>query len=47
MNLYEGPPFKFSKAFKHHTNFVNCVRYAPSGSVFASVGSDSKARYTP
>ena len=25
-----------------HTNYVNCVRYSPDGSVFCSVGSDKK-----
>ena len=27
---------------QEHTNFVNCVRYAPDGSVFATAGADGK-----
>lgn len=42
MNLYEGPPFKFKHSNKVHSNFVNCVRFAPDGETFVSVGSDSK-----
>lgn len=41
--FYEGPPFKFSKTYQGHTNFVNCVRYAPDGSVFISGSSDKRA----
>jgi WD40 repeat protein len=40
VSLYAGPPFKFSGKEKAHSNFVNCVRYAPGGRVFASVSSD-------
>lgn len=28
--------------FRHHSNFVNCVRYSPDGSKFLSVSSDKK-----
>lgn len=42
VNFYEGPPFKFKSSFKEHTNYVNCVRYSPDGSVFLSVSSDKK-----
>ena len=35
-----GPPFKYDKALKEHSNFVNCVRFAPDGSRFLSVSSD-------
>lgn len=35
-----GPPFKHDKGLKEHSNFVNCVRYAPDGSRFVSVSSD-------
>ena len=35
-----GPPFKYDKALKEHTNFVNCVRYSPDGEKFISVASD-------
>ncbi|XP_067657965.1 actin-interacting protein 1-like [Haliotis asinina] len=38
----EGPPFKYSKTLRNHTNFVNCVRYSPSGSVFISGGADGR-----
>ena len=40
MSFYKGPPFKYLHSLKEHTNFVNCVRYSPDGSLFASVGSD-------
>jgi WD40 repeat protein len=33
VNVYEGPPFKFKQSSKQHTNYVNCVRYAPDGNV--------------
>lgn len=39
---HEGPPFKFSKSFTNHTNFVNCVRYSPDSNWFASCASDGK-----
>ncbi|KAK7020199.1 WD40 repeat-like protein [Paramarasmius palmivorus] len=37
-----GAPYKYDKTIKTHTKFVQDVRYAPSGDLFASVGSDSK-----
>ncbi|KII87874.1 hypothetical protein PLICRDRAFT_42397 [Plicaturopsis crispa FD-325 SS-3] len=40
--FHQGAPYKYDKTIKTHTNFVQDVRYAPSGDVFASVGSDSK-----
>ena len=40
--FYEGPPFKFKLSHKTHTNFVQCVRYAPSGEYFCSVSNDKK-----
>lgn len=43
MSFYTGPPFKYEKGLKEHSNFVNCVRYAPDGSKFVSVSSDKKA----
>jgi len=42
VNIYEGPPFKFKKTNKGHSNFVNCIRYNPRGDTFVSVSSDSK-----
>lgn len=36
----QGPPFKYEKGLKEHSNFVNCVRYSPDGSRFISVSSD-------
>ncbi|KAK4280719.1 hypothetical protein QN277_012303 [Acacia crassicarpa] len=40
VNFYEGPPFRFKQSHRHHSNFVNCVRYSPDGSKFLSVSSD-------
>lgn len=42
VGYFEGPPFKFKQSMKEHTRFVNCVRYAPDGSRYVSVGSDVK-----
>ncbi|KCV72201.1 hypothetical protein H696_01600 [Fonticula alba] len=42
VNFFEGPPFKFKQSNRDHTRFVNCVRFAPDGSLFASVGADSQ-----
>lgn len=42
VNFYEGPPFKFKQSHRHHSNFVNCIRYSPDGSKFISVSSDKK-----
>lgn len=33
---YEGPPFKFKKSSKQHSNFVNSVRFNKSGELFVS-----------
>lgn len=41
-NWFEGPPFKFVKAFKEHQRFINCVRFAPDGSKVLTVGADKK-----
>lgn len=38
----EGPPFKFKSTSFDHDQFVNCVRYAPDGSLFVSAGADGK-----
>ncbi|KAF8636915.1 hypothetical protein AX17_003166 [Amanita inopinata Kibby_2008] len=40
--FYHGAPYKYEKTIKTHTKFVQDVRYAPSGNMFASVGSDAK-----
>ncbi|KAF9077415.1 WD40-repeat-containing domain protein [Rhodocollybia butyracea] len=40
--FHQGAPYKYQTAIKTHTKFVQDVRYAPSGAIFASVGSDSK-----
>lgn len=40
MQFYSGPPFKYTCGIKEHQNFVNCVRYSPDGSKFASVSAD-------
>jgi WD40 repeat protein len=42
VNWFEGPPFKFKKSINEHTKFVNCVRFNPQGTFFASVGADKK-----
>ncbi|XP_005995864.1 WD repeat-containing protein 1 [Latimeria chalumnae] len=38
----EGPPFKFKFTLKDHSRFVNCVRFSPDGSKFASAGADGQ-----
>lgn len=44
--IYAGPPFKLQKSFSDvHSNFVNCIRYAPNGSCVVSVGSDKKIQF--
>ena len=40
--FYAGPPFKLDHSNATHSNFVNCIRYSPDGSKYASVGSDKK-----
>jgi len=40
--FFTGPPFKMDHSNATHTNYVNCVRYSPSGAIVASVGSDKK-----
>ncbi|KAM7271912.1 hypothetical protein ACFE04_031126 [Oxalis oulophora] len=42
VNFYEGPPFKFKQSHREHTNFVNCVRFAPDGTKCITVSSDKK-----
>jgi WD40 repeat protein len=40
--FYTGVPFKYDSRSELHSRYPNVVRYAPDGSVFATVGSDSK-----
>eukprot|EP00118_Oscarella_pearsei_P024690 m.306599 g.306599 ORF g.306599 m.306599 type:complete len:600 (+) comp41387_c0_seq1:60-1859(+) len=42
-SFFAGPPFKFQKTLKEHTQFVNSVRYAPDGSLFCTGGHDGMA----
>ncbi|KAJ0069043.1 hypothetical protein NL108_016658, partial [Boleophthalmus pectinirostris] len=40
--FFEGPPFKFKFTLKEHSQFVNCVRFSPDGSHFATAGADGQ-----
>ncbi len=40
--FYEGPPFKFKGTRTEHSRYVQVVRYAPHGKVWASGGFDGK-----
>ncbi|XP_034952291.1 actin-interacting protein 1 [Chelonus insularis] len=40
--IFEGPPFKFKMTKQEHSRFVQAVRYAPAGNLFASAGFDGK-----
>ncbi|OCH86494.1 WD40 repeat-like protein [Obba rivulosa] len=42
ITFHQGAPYKYDKTIKTHTKFVQDVRYAPSGDIFASVGTDAK-----
>ena len=42
VRFHTGVPYKCDKIFDHHTNFVNCVRYSPTGANFCSVSSDKR-----
>lgn len=43
LKFYQGPPYKFVKSSqKNHSNYVNGVKYSPSGKYFISVSSDKK-----
>ncbi|KAG8240446.1 hypothetical protein J437_LFUL003160 [Ladona fulva] len=42
VGVFEGPPFKFKKTKQDHARFVQAVRYAPAGNLFASAGFDGK-----
>jgi len=43
--FYAGPPFKLDHSNSQHTNFVNCVRYSPSGHLAAAVSTDKKIQF--
>ncbi|PVU94639.1 hypothetical protein BB559_002949 [Furculomyces boomerangus] len=40
--FFQGTPYKYVKAIRDHSGFVNDVKYSPDGSYFVSVGSDQK-----
>lgn len=40
--FFEGPPFKFKKSSKQHTNYLMCLRYNRSGELFVTGSSDRK-----
>lgn len=42
VTFLEGPPFKFSKNLRDHTNFVQCCKFSPKGDIFVTGGSDGK-----
>nr|XP_057947549.1 WD repeat-containing protein 1 [Doryrhamphus excisus] len=41
-SFYEGPPFRFKCTLRDHCQFVNCVRFSPDGSRFATAGADGQ-----
>ncbi|XP_041811168.1 WD repeat-containing protein 1 [Chelmon rostratus] len=41
-SFFEGPPFKFKFTIRDHSQFVNCVRFSPDGSRFATAGADGQ-----
>jgi WD40 repeat protein len=40
VNVHSGVPFRFSHSINNHSRFVQVVKYAPNGDIFASAGSD-------
>lgn len=40
--FFEGPPFKFKCTLTEHSQFVNCVRFSPDGSHFATASADGQ-----
>ncbi|GCC26394.1 WD repeat-containing protein 1 [Chiloscyllium punctatum] len=40
--FFEALPVKFKCTINNHTKFVNCLRYSPDGSKFASAGADGQ-----
>lgn len=43
--FHTGPPFKLDHSNTTHTNYVNCVKYAPNGSLIVSVSNDKKIQF--
>ncbi|XP_059184561.1 WD repeat-containing protein 1 [Centropristis striata] len=41
-SFYEGPPFTFKFTIRDHSQFVNCVRFAPDGSKFVTASAAGK-----
>lgn len=42
VGFHEGPPFKFNRTQRFHTNFVNVARFSPDGEIAVSGGADGK-----
>uniref|UniRef100_A0A7S1U9R9 Anaphase-promoting complex subunit 4 WD40 domain-containing protein n=1 Tax=Phaeomonas parva TaxID=124430 RepID=A0A7S1U9R9_9STRA len=40
--MYNGPPFRQAHTSRDHSNYVQCVRFAPDGKTAASVSNDKK-----
>jgi WD repeat-containing protein 1 (actin-interacting protein 1) len=40
--FHQGPPFKLVSTKKEHNNFINCVKFSPDSTKFASTGFDKK-----
>uniref|UniRef100_A0AAV2M5E1 WD repeat domain 1 n=1 Tax=Knipowitschia caucasica TaxID=637954 RepID=A0AAV2M5E1_KNICA len=40
--FFEGPPFKFKFTIREHNQFINCVRFSPDGTHFATAGADGQ-----
>ncbi|XP_078400925.1 WD repeat-containing protein 1 [Cetorhinus maximus] len=40
--FFEALPLKFKFTINNHSRFVNCVRYSPDGTKFASAGADGQ-----
>ena len=42
IGFHTGVPYKFVKTITTHKNFVNCVRYSPTGANFCTASSDKR-----
>jgi WD40 repeat protein len=42
LKVYDGPPYKFSKSEKHHSGFINQMKYNSKGTYLVTVGADKK-----